>query len=88
MRLLTIIVSVLLAGCGPAPGVDWSKYHPSVKQRIDRIASDRDCNGLQREFNISDRNSDAQRNRTGRGNGALMAYIDDRMQESGCYVPK
>lgn len=85
MKWTLLIAIVIFYGCGPVPGVDWSNYHPEVKQRIDRMAAEQDCRGLQHEFDIADGNSDAQRNRTGRGNGDIMAYIDGELRKSGCY---
>ena len=85
MKWTLLIAIVTFYGCGPAPGIDWSNYHPEVKQRIDRMEADHDCRGLQHEFDIADNNSDAQRNRTGRGNGDLMAYIDGKLRKSRCY---
>ena len=85
VTVIMFIVVAIFCGCGPTPGVDWSNYHPEVKQRIDRIASEQDCRGLQDEFDIAYSNDGAQRNRVGRGNGALMDYISDKLRNSGCY---
>lgn len=76
---------LMLSGCGDPPPMDWSRYHPSVKQRIDQLAADRDCGGLQHEHDIAYRNDGAQRARTGRGNGDLMQYIHEKLEAAGCY---
>lgn len=65
--------------------VDWKNYSPIVKKRIDSLSTAKDCQGLQKEFNSADRNNDAQRNRTGKSNAELMAYLDKLMKKSGCY---
>jgi hypothetical protein len=44
-----------------------------------------DCVGLQDEFDTADANDDLQRDRTGEGNADLMGYIDDKLDEAGCY---
>ena len=87
MKWTLLIAIVTFCGCGPGPvpEVDWSNFHPSVKQRIDRMVAEQDCRGLQHEFDTANRNDDSQRARTGRGNGALMAYIDDKLRKSWCY---
>lgn len=65
-------------------GVDWSKYSPGVKARIDQMAATRDCAGLQAEFNTADSNNAAQRARTGSNNADLMEYIDNKMKDADC----
>lgn len=86
MRIHTIIIALaVIAACGPPTPMDWSGYHPSVKERIDALAAARDCAGLQREHDVAWQNDDAQRARTGRGTADLMDYIDDKMRAAGCY---
>lgn len=63
---------------------DWFGYAPEVKARIDRLATARDCAGLQKEFDLADANADRQRER-GANPAEVMAYIDDAMKDSGCY---
>ena len=65
--------------------VDWENYAPEIRIRIDLMASEGDCVGLQREFDVAEMHDDGQRDRTGDGNADLMAYIDDKMQAAGCY---
>jgi len=85
MRAAAFIAVATLFGCGPVPEIDWSNYHPEVQERIDHLALERDCQALQSEFDLADRNSDAQLNRTGRGNVDLMAYIEDKLTSAGCH---
>jgi len=85
-RRLTQIGGVCLALAACTSGeVDWDNYSPDVRSRIDRLASQGDCAGLQEEFDLADANDDAQRSRTGDGNADLMGYIDSKLDESGCY---
>jgi len=84
---LAIILLFALAACGPIPEpeVDWSKYHPSVRQRIDLMADENDCRGLQRQFDTVYENDGATRRRTGRGgNSNMMGYILDKLE--GCHA--
>lgn len=89
------LVAIALAGVGAcgagssstsnSDAVDWSMYSPEVKDRIDRLASQGDCPGLQAEFDTADANDDATRARTGKGNADLMEYIDGKLEDAGCY---
>jgi hypothetical protein len=83
--IIAVASLFMLSGCGDPPPMDWSRYHPSVKQRIDQLAADRDCADLQREHDIAYQNDDAQRERTGSGNGDLMNYIHEQLEAAGCY---
>lgn len=65
--------------------VKWENYADTVKQRIADLIDAQDCTSLQAEFDIADQNSEATRNRTGESNANLMALIDDRMREIGCF---
>ncbi len=65
--------------------VNWDNYHPNVKVRLDALVATKDCQGLQAQFDAAERNSDAQRLRTGEGNYNLMAYTDEQMRKIGCY---
>lgn len=78
----------MLASCtagGSSGEVDWDNYSPSVKARIDRMASEGDCTGLQTEFDQAEANNDLQRERVGDGNADLMSYIDEQMRSARCY---
>ena len=63
----------------------WQRYSPEVKTRILQMIRDKDCNGLQAEFDIAYQNSEAQRRRTGKSNSELLSFIDDAMAEIDCY---
>lgn len=79
------LVLVVLVGCGGGEEVDWENYDASVKQRIDSLAESGDCALLQQEFDTAEANSDMQRARVGDGNADLMGYIDEQLEEAGCY---
>lgn len=89
--VLSIVASQLDGGSRDGGGgtssdsVDWENYSPDVKARIDGMETERDCIGLQAEFDTADANDDAQRDRVGEGNADLMAYIDQALESAGCY---
>jgi hypothetical protein len=82
--LSLLVVAGCTAGGDSSSSVDWENYAPSVKSRIDSLASSRDCSGLQHEFDTADANDDIQRDRTGDGNADLMGYIDKKLKDAGC----
>jgi len=65
--------------------VDWQNYSPNVKTNLESLYLNRDCAGLQEQFDISESNNEAQRNRVGDGNSDLMMLTDAMMREVGCY---
>jgi hypothetical protein len=69
----------------PEVDVPWEDYDASVKLKIDELAAQNDCEGLQEQFDISDANSEATMSRTGHSNAQLMAYIDQKLQAASCY---
>ena len=82
---ISFFIFLAIGSTDTEPEVKWSNYSPMVKTRIDNFVKEKDCNGLQSEFDAADKNSDLQRNRTGEGNADLMAYLDEKMKECGCY---
>lgn len=63
----------------------WNEYDTIVRSRIDFMIIDKDCDGLQKEFNIASDNDYAQRHRTGSGNIDLMDFINRKLEEIDCY---
>ena len=63
----------------------WQNYSPEVKKRILEMIKNKDCQGLQNEFNIADQNNEAQMRRTGRNNAELLDFIDNAMANMDCY---
>ena len=92
-KIIAICLILVLSACGPISPtleseVDWSKYHPSVRQRINLMAGENDCRGLQRQFDTAYENSDTQRARTGTSNSLLMGYILGKLESSRCYASR
>lgn len=67
------------------PTVQWESYDSIVKVRIDSLVKNKDCKGLQEEFDVSADNSTNHYNRTGVSNLNLMDYIDYQLKSCGCY---
>ena len=63
----------------------WKNYDSMAKKRIYNLIVNKDCRGLQNEFNIADNNSKSQLRRTGTGNAELMSFIDKKMRSIDCY---
>ena len=63
----------------------WENYNPNVKVRIHELIKNKDCPGLQKEFDNAHNNNQAQKNRTGRNNAELLDFIDNAMYKLGCY---
>ena len=87
--VLGVTALLALTGCGSdeaaVTGVPWGDYASGVQARIDAMATDADCAGLQAEFDQADANGDATMDRTGHNNAELMKYIDGKMRAAGCY---
>lgn len=66
--------------------VDWNKYEPDLKQKLDSLAELADCEMLQREFDRFFDGSETEQNKTGTNNVSLLVYIDSAMRASGCYT--
>lgn len=71
----------VVASCSSSSGdsVDWARYSPAVRRRIEVLVNAGDCRRLQDEFNSAD-----AANRDGI-NTDLMVYLNDQMDELGCY---
>ena len=67
------------------PTVQWDSYDSIVKVRIDSLVKNKDCKGLQEEFDVSSDNSTNHYNKTGVSNLNLMDYIDYQLKSCGCY---
>lgn len=64
--------------------VEWEDYAPTVKTNIDALMEAKDCEGLQKQFDITDSNNEATMNRTGHNNAKLMMYEMEAMKIAGC----
>ncbi|AGC75973.1 hypothetical protein LX97_00651 [Nonlabens dokdonensis] len=63
----------------------WENYDEEVNIRIIKMILFKDCKGLQKEFDIADKNSESQRIRTGSGNVQLMNFINSQMIKMDCF---
>lgn len=83
MNIKVIAATVLVAavvGCSSSgDGMNWAQYSTAVQTRIETKIAAHDCAGLQVEFDNADAN-----NRNGI-NTALMSFLNDQMDELGCY---
>ena len=89
-KLNIVLISFLFVGClgSSEPKEDfWDKFSPIVKERVNTLIINKDCVGLQKEFDTTESNSQMNRKR-GRSSSHfvdLMGYIDDNMRKIGCY---
>src|SRR6476620_7044120 len=56
------------AGCDASPSVPWSDHAPTVKRRIDQLATAKDCSGLQGQFDIAGNKNESTMSRIGHNN--------------------
>lgn len=82
---LLISISACSDDVTDANDVNWNRYDPEVKIRIDSMTKNEDCVGLQKEFDTAFENDNMQRARVGTGNSQLMNYLDVNMKKIGCY---
>lgn len=64
----------------------WDKYDPIVKDRIELMIFNKDCRGLQEEFNTTAENSERIQasGRTADRNLDLMEFLDEQMRALNC----
>lgn len=82
--ILTALLALTLAACGPKADVDWSQWSPELRAELDAAVAAKDCGTLQRNFDQADANSDANKAH-GRDSSELMAWLDQQMKAVGCY---
>lgn len=58
-----------------AVGCAEPDIHPALKSVVDRLEAERDCAGLQQQFDAADAADE-----TGE-----LKYIDDALRDAGCY---
>lgn len=65
----------------------WTEYDPIVKRRIYDLIKNKDCEGLQKEYNITADNLDRIHNSGGTSsrNLDLMDFLDSKMKDLECY---
>ena len=90
---VVVLLAIPLASCstdGSAAvsrkvGVQWDDYPPSLQAKIDALATAKDCDALQVEFNQADAANLATQNRVGHNNFELLKYIDDKQRAANCF---
>ena len=85
-----ILGAVLVVGCGGddggggggSGGVNWGDpiYGDSVQTFIDQDAAANDCGSLQQTFGFWADNRPGDR-----AHPELLGYIDDKLEQAGCY---
>jgi hypothetical protein len=63
----------------------WSDYTPGLQAKIDAMASAKDCDGMQAEFNQIGGTNLVVRARFGHGNVEVLQYIDDKERQANCF---
>ena len=63
----------------------WSDYAPGLQAKIDAMASAKDCDGMQAEFNQIGGTNLVMRARFGHGNVEVLGYIDDKERVANCF---
>ena len=68
----------------------WNEFAPDVKTRIELMIFNKDCDGLQKEFNNADENIKRfhESGRSSNKHTELMDFVDEQMRELGCYKSK
>jgi hypothetical protein len=77
------LLTAILASCA-SRSLDWENYPPAVKRRIDQLAAKGNCEALLEESDWADEHNDEQRDAFGDDNAALIAYINDKLEDAGC----
>ncbi|REG99146.1 hypothetical protein [Flavobacterium aquicola] len=65
----------------------WNKFDPIVKERVYKMIKEKDCAGLQEEFNVTADNLDRLQasGRSGERNLDLMNFLEEQMKNLGCH---
>jgi hypothetical protein len=80
------MLGVVLAGCAKdAPVVDWGgKYSTTVKERLDALVAEKDCESLRAELTTAHAIDEAKKRSYGSGSHDLVAYIEWGLDEADC----
>lgn len=63
----------------------WNDYDTIVKEKIYKLIVEKDCKGLQLQFNTAYNNNNSQLRRIGKTNSDLLSFIDKTMRDLDCY---
>ena len=88
---ITSPTSVPTSSSSPSPNapsqrteVVWSDYDPGVQTDIDLMTSNGDCLGIQSFFGMATATEEAVKSKTGHGNEALTAYLNEALALAKC----
>ncbi len=64
----------------------WQEFDPIVKERVYKLIKEKDCEGLQKEFNITADNMDRLQvnGKSATKNIDLMRFLEETMKELDC----
>lgn len=65
----------------------WKEFDPIVKERVFSLIKEKDCQGLQKEFDITAGNMDRLQasGKNASKNLDLMNFLEEKMKELNCY---
>lgn len=65
----------------------WNEFDPIVKERIYNLVQNKDCQGLQIEFNTTADNLDRYHasGRSSQRHSKLLQFVNEKLEEIGCY---
>lgn len=65
----------------------WNKYDPLVKRRIYKLIVEKNCQGLQKEYNVGANLMEKKQNsgKSASKELELISFLDDKMREIDCY---
>ena len=64
--------------------VIWADYDPGLQAEIDQLTAAKDCVGIESFFGMTTATEESVRARTGHGNEALEAYLNESLAIAGC----
>lgn len=65
----------------------WQEFDPIVKERVYKLIKEKDCEGLQKEFDITADNMDRLQTsgKSGSKNLELMNFLEKQLKKFNCY---
>jgi hypothetical protein len=64
--------------------VIWADYDPGLQSEIDQLITSKDCVGIESFFGMTTATEESVKARTGHGNEALEAYLNESLSLAGC----
>ena len=65
--------------------VIWADYDPGLQATIDQLTTAKDCVGIESFFGMTTATEESVKARTGHGNEALEAYLNESLSLAGCF---